>query len=103
MKSKLTKEETAFLIPKIQEVLKTGEEWIDEDLHHPVEAIVGAVLSISGMKRRTSDDPSYGVDGFETNGWQWDWWQQFEYKGKPYTLSGSGYHGGHSFSLACND
>lgn len=100
MKLKLTPTETEALLPHIKTVLDTGERWEDENLHHPVDAIVDAILSIPGMKRKKCADPQYGVDGFDTNGWQWDWWQSFSYEGKDYTLSGSGYYGGHSFGLA---
>lgn len=33
-------------------------------------------------------------DSFDTNGWQYDWWQQVVSFGKTMTLSGSGYYGG---------
>lgn len=89
MKTKLTKPELVSLLPQIKRVLDTGKPWEDEHLHHPVEAIVNAILSIPGIEEKE--------DGFETNGWQWDWWHRFKYKGKEYTLSGSGYYGGHAF------
>lgn len=92
MKLKLTKSEIAELIPKIQSVLDTGKQWENNNLHHPAGAIIKAVLSIKGMKKNE--------DGFDTNGWQYDWWQHFTYKGKDYTLSGSGYYGGHAFGLS---
>lgn len=98
MKRKLTEREISHLLPCIKRVLETGEPWENKSLHHPVEAIVTAVLTIPGMKRGKLEDPAYGggLDGFETNGWhwQWDWWQHFTYNGKSYTLSGSGYYGG---------
>jgi hypothetical protein len=97
MKTQLTHEELAALLPHIHDVIKTGEPWEDESMHHPVEAIVSAVLSIEGMERREVADPRYGLVGFETNGWQWDWWQDFQCGGVAYTLSGSGYYGGQSF------
>ena len=98
MKLKLTKEERLWLMPKIMSVLETGEPWDGKDQHFPAGAIISAVLSIKGMKPRTTDD-ELGIPGFSTNGWQWDWWQAFSYKGKSYMLSGSGYHGGHTFEL----
>jgi hypothetical protein len=100
MKKYLTPTEKDALMPKIRRVLETGEPWEDDDMHHPVEAIVNAILSIRGMKRKACDEPQYGIDGFETNGWQWDWWQNFTFQGKNYTLSGSGYYGGHGFNLS---
>ena len=100
MKEKLTKAEADALLPHIKVVLETGKEWEDEQLHHPVEAIVNTILSIPGMARKPLEDAPCGIEGFDTNGWQWDWWQNFEYKGKSYTLSGSGYYGGHSFALS---
>lgn len=100
MKKNLTPKETQDLIANIQRVLDTGKPWADPKLHHPVEAIVNAVLSIPGMKRKPIEDGRYGIEGFDTNGWQWDWWQDFSYKGKAYTLAGSGYYGGHSFNLS---
>jgi len=39
-------------------------------------------------------------DRFETNGWQWDFWQYFKYKGNTYCFGGSGYYGGGTFSRA---
>lgn len=101
MKTKLTETESAALLPKIKRVLETGEAWEDEQLHHPVEAIVDAILTIPGMARKDlGEDARYGIEGFDTNGWQWDWWQHFTCQGKEYTLSGSGYYGGHTFHLS---
>jgi hypothetical protein len=100
MKLKLTKEESNALLPKIQAVLDTGTPFEDEQLHMPVEAIVNGILSIPGVTRKKFEDARYGIDGFDTNGWQWDWWQHFTHNGKEYTLSGSGYYGGHSFQLS---
>lgn len=100
MKYKLTEIETGALLPHIKAVIETGKPWEDENLHHPVEAIAEAILSIPGVKRKALDEASYGIDGFDTNGWQWDWWQHFEHGGKEYVLSGSGYYGGHAFHLA---
>lgn len=99
MKNKLTKDEVAELIPLIKAVLESGEEWNAEALHHPAGAIIDAVLTIPGMKKKKDDDSGNG-EGFDTNGWQYDWWQTFVYKDKDYTLSGSGYYGGHTFGLA---
>lgn len=31
--------------------------------------------------------------GIESNGWQWDYWIEFNKEDKSYTLSGSGYYG----------
>ena len=100
MKTELTAVEKKELIPNIEKVLKTGKDWDSLKLHHPAGAIIDAVLEIKGMKKGESDEYSGGSEGFDCNGWAWDWWQQFEYKGKQYTLSGSGYHGGHSFTVA---
>lgn len=97
MKTKLTKTEIDELLPAIKRVLQTGEAWESEILHYPAGAIIAAVLSIKGMTKKTTDDND---EGFETNGWQYDWWQHFAYNGKKYTLSGSGYCGGHSFYIA---
>lgn len=97
MKLKLTDVEQADLLPKIQAVLDTGEPWNDETIHFPVEAIVSAVLSVKGMNRKVSEESR---NGFDTNGWQYDWWQNFTFKGKDYVLSGSGYYGGHAFELS---
>ncbi len=99
MKTKLTKAEQATIIPHIQGVLKTGMAWNDEGMHHPAGAIIDAVLTIEGVKKSNVFGNGNGK-GFDANGWQWDWWQKFSYKGKKYTLSGSGYYGGHSFSPA---
>jgi len=100
MKLELTKTEKSELIPAIQSVIETGEPWKAETAHHPVKAIVGAILEIPGMERHPREEERYGLVGFDTNGWQWDWWQDFLHAGKRYTLSGSGYHGGHAFHLS---
>lgn len=100
MKTKLTPEEKSELIPHIQSVLNGGERWEAEEMHHPVEAITAAILEIDGVERTPLEDGQYGIDGFATNGWQWDWWQDFKHDGKRYVLSGSGYYGGHAFGLA---
>ncbi|HEY4417590.1 MAG TPA: hypothetical protein VGO57_18005 [Verrucomicrobiae bacterium] len=101
MKTKLTKKELDFLLPNIARVLITGDEWTDKTLHHPAGAIIAAVESLNGMEKDASKDEETGSNaGFSTNGWQWDWWQQFTHDGKRYTLSGSGFYGGHSFSVS---
>ena len=97
MKTKLTPAEITDLVPHIMRVLGTGERWNDESLHLPAGAIIDAVLSIKGMKRRENDDDPRG---FSTNGWEWHWWQALTYEGKDYTLDGDGYYGGHSFGLS---
>lgn len=33
------------------------------------------------------------IDSMDTNGWQYDWWINAEYKGQKLQLSGSGYYG----------
>lgn len=101
MKTKLTEAESETLLPNIRRVLETGEPWENEQLHHPVEAIVAAILTIPEMERKDlGEDGQYGIEGFDTNGWQWDWWQHFAHGGKEYTLSGSGYYGGHAFHIS---
>lgn len=100
MKLQLTEDEKAEVIPQIRKVLETGEPWEAESMHHPVEAIVGAILEMPGVERQPLEDGRYGIEGFETNGWQWDWWQDFKHEGKRYTLAGSGYYGGHAFHLS---
>jgi hypothetical protein len=95
MKQKLTTEETEALLPHIKTAMETGKKWEDKSLHHPAGAIIDAVLSIPGVKKDESDEDS--SEGFSTNGWQYDWWQQVTYKGKRFTLEGSGYYGGHKF------
>lgn len=98
IKIKLTKSETDDLLPQIKKVLQTGKPWKGEKLHHPAQAIIFAVLTIDGMEKDESEEDSN--EGFTTNGWQYDWWQAFTHGGKKYTLSGSGYYGGHSFGPA---
>jgi hypothetical protein len=77
----------AALLKGVQTVLETGKEWKDPTLHLPVELAIEAI----------SDSGFENLDNFETNGWDYDWWQSFEYVGKRYTLHGSGYYGGLSF------
>lgn len=36
---------------------------------------------------------------FDTNGWQWDAWQNFKVNGKLYNAFAEGYYGGVTFSL----
>jgi hypothetical protein len=38
-------------------------------------------------------------EDWDTNGWQWDYWMDFEIDNEKYTLSGSGYYGGATFGL----
>lgn len=97
MKTKLTQDEKDVLLPHIKGVLNGDDKrWEDKNLHHPAGAIIDAITKIKGVEKKESEDDC-GQDGFDTNGWQYDWWQRFSYKGKDYTLSGSGYYGGHSF------
>lgn len=91
MKTELNTDEMKALLPKIQHVLETGEPWEDEEFHFPAGTIIKAVSSIKGVTEK---------DRFESNGWEWDWWKTFSYNGKEYTLSGSGYYGGHRFGLS---
>lgn len=100
MKLKLTKREKAELLPHIFRVLKTGEKWEAPTMHHPAGAIIAAVLEIPGMKKGETKPEHSCSDGFDTNGWEWDWWQTFIFKGNEYTLSGSGWLGGHAFFVA---
>jgi hypothetical protein len=94
MKFKLTENELAALLPKIQQVLETGTLWEDKCLHHPTGAIIAAVMTIPGMELVDHSG------GFIANGWQYDWRQYFKHSGKEYTLRGSGYYGGHSFHIS---
>lgn len=98
MKTELTQSEKDSLLPNIRAVLKTGKSWEDKDLHHPAGAIIDSILEISGMAKKETDEGN--GEGFDTNGWQWDWWQHFTHDGKEYTLSGSGYYGGHAFNIS---
>ena len=59
--------------------------------------MIDAILEIKGMVKDDSNQDKN--EGFETNGWEWDWWQDFNHEGRAYTLSGSGYYGGHEFEL----
>lgn len=99
MKTKLSKSELDYLLPNISRVLITGDPWEDKTLHHPAGAIITAVASLNGVKKADSNGGE-NSEGFDMNGWQWDWWQQFTHEGKRYTLCGSGYHGGHAFHIA---
>jgi hypothetical protein len=102
MKKKLTKEEAEVVQNAVRGVFETGKPWEAELLHHPAGAIIDAVLKIKGVKKCKPDDENAdgNSEGFPTNGWDWDWWQQFSYNGKNYTLCGSGFYGGHSFHTA---
>ena len=33
------------------------------------------------------------MESMDTNGWQWDYWFDGEYKGKTFVISGSGFYG----------
>ena len=98
MKLILTEEEKETVLPHIRRTLMSGETWEGPSMHFPAQAIIDAILEIEGMERDTSkeEDDDYR-DGFSTNGWQWDWWQRFTYKGVNFVLEGSGYYGGHRF------
>lgn len=95
MKLKLTEQEQDELLPHIKAVLNGESPWESKEMHHPAGAIIDAILTIKGMAKDEGDEES--SSGFATNGWQWDWWQEFTHNSKSYTLSGSGYYGGHSF------
>lgn len=95
---KLSMAEKQILIPQIERVLSTGEAWDDDTLHFPAGAAIDAVMTIKGVSKKKTEKGN--GEGFETNGWSYDWWQKFVYKGKSYTLGGSGYYGGHTFNLS---
>lgn len=42
-------------------------------------------------------------DRFDSNGWQWDFWQYYKIGHHIYILSGSGYYGGYTFGLNEDD
>lgn len=88
MKRELTAAEKAELLPKIEAVLNGGPEWEDENAHYPAGLIIESIETIDGVEK---------LDNFDSNGWQWDWWQGFTHGGKEYCLAGSGHHGGHAF------
>ncbi len=95
--STLTNDKLSPVIDGIKSVLAGGPDF-ESDLHFPVgDLIEGVKGAIPGIEEK-EDDSDNGADGFSSNGWQWDWWQRFQYEGKTYILSGSGWHGGTSFS-----
>ena len=73
----------------VQQVL-CGErdEWDGSEEHFPMYPLVQAVSEIDGVEEGE----------FESNGWQWDWWQEFIFDGRTFRLYGSGAYGGHGFS-----
>lgn len=87
---KLTQTQRDALYANIKLVLETGKDWDGKATHFPAGAMIDAVSEYPGIDKIE--------DSFETNGWDWDWFQDFEYNGQRYTLCGSGYYGGHSFS-----
>lgn len=100
MITKLQQPQVELILPHIKRVLETGNPWEDDSFHYPVMLLVDWILSsIPGLKPKALKDPQYGIEGFETNGWEWDWVQHFTYQGKEYVLSGSGYYGGLAFNL----
>jgi hypothetical protein len=102
MSERLSPDQEAQILPHINNVLKHGGEWEDEDLHFPVGPLIDSILSIKGVAL-TDNSESQNGRGFNSNGWSWDWWQDFTYKGQHYTLSGSGWYGGHHFGLQDED
>jgi len=60
--------------------------------HYPAGALISAIKEIDGV--------SEVDDGWTCNGWEWDWWREFDCKGVRYTLSGSGYYGGHKLYVS---
>lgn len=98
MKKQLSEAELESLLTNIRRVLETGKPWEDETLHHPSGAIIDAILTIKGMAKKETEEGN--GEGFDTNGWQYDWWQHFTHGGKEYTLSGSGFYGGHAFHIS---
>ncbi len=98
MKLNLTSQEATEIDLAVREVFTTGHRWEAPLLHHPAGALIKTIAKIRGVTK-VEQDSDNGPDGFSTNGWEWDWWQRFGYKGKNYILSGSGHLGGHSFGL----
>lgn len=91
MKLTLTDDEKRQVQDGVRSVLAGEKKWDAPELHFPSMAIIQAVVDIEGIIE---------IGDFETNGWQWDWWQTFLFDGQKFTLSGSGAYGGHSFFLA---
>ena len=90
MKLELTPAEKDVVISAVKQVLEGGDDWDAPNFHYPAGALIKAVLEIDGVESVDRD----------SNGWQWDWWNYFTYEGKRFTLSGSGYYGGHAFYLS---
>ena len=91
MKLILTDDEKRQVQDGVRRVLAGEKKWDAPDLHFPSTAIIRAVAEIEGI---------VDTEDFRTNGWQWDWWQDFEFEGTRFTLSGSGAYGGHAFFVA---
>ena len=84
----LTKNQKRHVREKVKEVISGATEtWDAPNEHYPLMALNAAILEIAGVEEVDRD----------TNGWAWDYWQYYSFEGKQFTLSGSGYHGGHTF------
>lgn len=88
MIQELDEYEADVIRQEIQAVIDgKAREWRADDKHYPGGALTEAVLKIDGMEKRE----------VRVNGWAFDWWMDMECDGQLYTLSGSGWHGGHLF------
>lgn len=100
MKLTLNDEEKARVLPGIEAVLNgSAKAWEADEEHLPSEALIKAALTLKGLTKDKKADTNCS-DGFDTNGWEWDWCQHFRHGGKSYVLTGSGALGGHSFHHA---
>lgn len=75
-----------LMVKGIREVIDGEIESFTSKLLYPNIVIEYMVLKLGAIHK----------DGetFETNGWQWDWWDKVIVNEVTYNLSGSGYYGG---------
>jgi len=74
----------------ISAALESARDWEDSNEHLPAECVRDIILEIPGVISATGpDDMSRSIRGFETNGWQWDWWLY-----RKFVVHGCGWSGG---------
>lgn len=80
---------------------------ITEDLHQGVQKVTSGEANDYTFTHIAPDTiisyfeelgGAHVEDSFDTNGWQWDWWDKVSLNGVTYSISGSGYYGGTTLS-----
>ncbi len=79
------------------ETLVQGADTIRTDAD---EVSISGAIVVDDLFKALEKNGWERCDVFETNGWDWDWWESFTKDNIKITVSGSGFYGGCGITLA---